>query len=131
MKLSPAAELAIRGTLILTQQYGKGSMTLADICKQRDLSREYLAKVFGQLARADIITPIRGKNGGYVLARDPKHISLLDVIAAVEGPQYLNLCQCHPPKCDNAETCKVCLVWTELQGVFEKKLGSVTLAECI
>jgi Rrf2 family protein len=131
MKLSPAAELAIRGSLVLAQQYGKGPTTLADICELRDLSREYLAKVFGQLTRADIVTPIRGKNGGYVLAHDPKDINLLDIITAVEGPQYLNLCQYDPPKCDNAPTCKVHLVWTELQEIFENRLRSATLADCI
>lgn len=131
MKLSPAAELAIRGSLVLAQQYGKGPVTLAEICELRDLSREYLAKVFGLLARMDIVTPIRGKKGGYVLARDPKDISLLDIITAVEGPQYLNLCQYDPPKCENVDTCKVHLVWTELQEIFEKRLRSKSLAECI
>jgi Rrf2 family protein len=131
MKLSPAAELAIRGVLVLAEQYGKGPTTLADICELRGLSREYLAKVFGQLARVDIITPIRGKKGGYVLAHDPKDISLLDIITAVEGPQYLNLCQYDPPKCDQTETCKVHLIWTELQEIFENRLRTAFLADFI
>lgn len=131
MKLSPAAELAIRGSLVLAQQYGKGSTTLADICELCDLSREYLAKIFGLLSRADIVKPIRGKKGGYVLTRDPKDICLLDILTAVEGPQYLNLCQYHPSRCENSETCKVHHVWTELQTVFENKLRSVSLADCL
>jgi Rrf2 family protein len=131
MKLSPAAELAIRGAVVLAQQYGKGPTTLADICELRDLSREYLARVFGLLAKADIVTPIRGKKGGYVLARDPRNVTLLEVIEAVEGPQALNLCQYDPPKCDRAGTCKVRHIWAELQETFENKLRSVTLAECL
>ena len=131
MKLSPAAELAIRGSLVLAQQYGKGPTTLADVCELHGLSREYLAKVFGQLARADIVTPIRGKNGGYVLSRDPKDICLLEIIEAVEGPQYLNLCQYDPPRCDNVDTCKVQPVWTELQEIFEDRLRSAKLSDCI
>lgn len=121
----------MRGMLVLAQQYGKGPTTLADICELRDLSREYLAKVFSLLSRAELITPIRGKRGGYVLAHDPKEINLLQIIEAVEGPQYLNLCQHNPPQCENAAFCKVQVVWAELQDFFEDRLRSKTLAECI
>jgi Rrf2 family protein len=131
MKLSPAAELAVRGTLVLTEQYGQGPTTLAQICEEGDLSREYLAKVFGMLARADLVTPIRGKHGGYELARDPSEISLLQIIEAVEGPQALNLCQYDPPKCENAQTCKVQNVWAELQEFFRAKLEAKKLSDCV
>jgi len=81
------------------------------------------------MARAGIVRPIRGKNGGYVLTRDPKNISLLEVIEAVEGPQALNICQNNPPLCENYKTCKVQKVWKELQGIFDKKLSAVKLSE--
>lgn len=131
MKLSPAAELAVRGCLVLTEHHGQGPTTLAEICKASELSREYLAKVFGMLSRADIIQPIRGKHGGYVLAHDPSEINLLQIIEAVEGPQALNLCQFDPPKCENVETCKVQAIWRELQQVFNEKLASMTLDQCV
>ncbi|MBN1555142.1 MAG: Rrf2 family transcriptional regulator [Phycisphaerae bacterium] len=131
MKLSLAAELAVRGALVLAQQHGKGPITLAEVCELRDMSREYLAKVFGLLSRAELVTPIRGKNGGYVLARDPKDISLMDIFEAVEGPQYLNFCVHDPPQCDQVETCKVHRMWVDLQEIFEERLRSTTLADCV
>lgn len=131
MRLSPAAELAIQGACTLAENFGQGPTTLAEICEMRSLSREYLAKVFSLLARVNIVTPIRGKKGGYVLARDPKDVSLLQIIEAVEGVQALNLCQFDPPKCDNAGSCKVQPVWEELQEIFTEKLSSISLADCI
>ena len=131
MKISPAAELAIQGALVLAENFGQGPTTLAEICEMRSLSREYLAKVFGQLARVDIVTPVRGKKGGYTLARNPQEVSLLQIIEAVEGSQALNLCQYDPPRCDNALVCKVQPVWSELQDVFTEKLRAVSLADCI
>ncbi len=131
MKLSLAAELGVQGALVLAEQYGQGPTTLADICELRGLSREYLAKVFALLVRANLLTAIRGKKGGYILAHDPKDISLLQIIEAVEGRQALNFCQFDPPKCDNANTCKMRKIWSDLQDVFDKKLSSVSLAECI
>jgi Rrf2 family transcriptional regulator, cysteine metabolism repressor len=129
MNLSPAAELAMRGMLILTEHHGQGPTRLADICAERDLGREYLSKVLGMLARADLVQPIRGKNGGYKLARDPSQITLLEVIEAVEGEQALNLCQHDPPKCEYASQCKVQEVWAGLQKIYIETLGSKTLAD--
>ena len=130
MRLSAAAELAVRGVLIIAEHHGEGPVTLARICKQRHLPKQYLTKIFASLARAGLITPIRGKKGGYTLAREPDQISILDVIEAVEGPIALNFCQHNPPRCDQ-EDCPLRAMWTELQGIVCKKLGAVTLAQCV
>jgi Rrf2 family protein len=52
----------------------------------------YLFKIMPTLTRAGIITSQRGVGGGYILAKDPAEISLLDVIEAIEGPIRLNRC---------------------------------------
>jgi Rrf2 family iron-sulfur cluster assembly transcriptional regulator len=130
MKLSAAAEFAVRGALVLAEHRGQGPVTLGSICSQRDLSRQYLVKIFSALAKAGIVSSIRGKGGGYVLARDPDAVTLLDVIEAVEGPITLNLCQHDPPRCDRVE-CVLRPVWAGLQGDIRTRLGSLTLAGCL
>jgi len=101
-------------------------MNLAAICEKRNLSKQYLAKIFGSLARAGLVTPVRGKHGGYVLARAPSEISILEVIEAVEGPIALNFCQSEPPKCEEV-ACPLRPVWTELQEIVSSRLADVTL----
>jgi len=130
MRLSPAAEFAIRGALVLAEHHGRGPTTLSAICTEKKLSRQYLAKIFSLLARADIVSPVRGKHGGYVLARDPSQISVLDVIEAVEGPLALNYCQHDPPKCEDHD-CPLRAMWTEIQQFARDKLGSMTLDRCV
>lgn len=129
MRLSPAAELALRGMLVLANHHGQAPIPLAAICKQRKLPREYLTKIFALLAKADLVTPVRGKRGGYRLARPPGKITLLEVIEAIEGPLALNYCQHQPSKCDQT-LCAIQPVWAELQQIIRKKLSSVTLADC-
>ena len=126
MRLSPAAELAIRGVVVLAEHYGDGPTTLNNICEARDLPKQYLVKLFSVLAKADIITAVRGKKGGYVLSRDPKRISVLQVVEAIEGPIALNYCQHVPPKCDQ-EGCAIRPMWHELQGIVRQKLGKMTI----
>jgi len=130
MKLSVAAELAIRGVSILAARYGDGPITLSDLCDAKDLPKQYLAKIFSSLSRADLVTPIRGKRGGYKLSHPPEDITLLQVIEAVEGPLALNLCQYDPPKCNESD-CPLRNIWDELQETLRSKLQSVTLADCV
>ena len=130
MKLSQAAELAIRGVLVLAERHGQGPITLAAVCLSESLPKQYLTKIFSSLARADIVSPIRGKNGGYVLARDPGRISVLEVIEAVEGPLALNHCQHTPSKCPR-NTCPLRPMWTGLQQLVSQQLGKVKLSQCI
>lgn len=130
MKLSMAAEFAIRGILCLAEEYGQGPFPLDKICRRRKLRKEYLTKIFGLLARADLVDAVRGKGGGYTLSRSPATISLLDVIEAIEGPLALNLCQHTPPKCEEPG-CRVRPVWTDLQEKVRSVLSSKTLDQLI
>jgi len=130
MKISPAAEFAVRGALVLAEQYGNGPTTLDSICEARDLSKQYLVKIFASLARAGLVTPIRGKRGGYLLSRDPAQINLLELIEAVEGPVAVNFCQHIPPRCDRTE-CALRSMWADIQKFICGKLETTTLGQCL
>ena len=129
MRLSPAADLGVRGATVLAEEYGGGPIALQAICDRRELPKEYLVKIFSSLARSGLITPLRGKNGGYTLSRDPKEITLLQVIEAIEGPIALNHCQQTPSQCDRTD-CPIRSLWAELQQTVRHKLGGMTLADC-
>ncbi|KKK68026.1 hypothetical protein LCGC14_2948190 [marine sediment metagenome] len=130
MKLSMAAELAVRGIMVLTSRHGNGTVPMAEICRARDLPRDYMTRIFAMLSRANLVSSIRGKGGGYRLAREPDQITLLDVIEAVQGPLALNLCQQQPPQCDE-EDCPVEPVWRDLQQQVQVALKSKTLAQLV
>jgi len=130
MKLSPAAELAIRGMIVLADRYGQGPVTLNAICEVRSLPKQYLVKLFSSLAKADLVTPIRGKRGGYMMSRPPSEVTLLEVIEAVEGPIVLNLCLHVPPKCDRTD-CVLRRMWAEMQEDIRTRLAGVSLSSCL
>jgi Rrf2 family protein len=130
MRLSPAAELAIRGTVELASRYNQGPITLDTICARRKLPKQYLTKIFSMLVRVGIVSPIRGKGGGYILARDPATITLLEIVEAVEGPVFLNFCQQIPCQCDEV-SCAIRPVWNELQETVRQKLSQVRISDCL
>ena len=130
MRLSLAAELAVRGAVVLAERHGQGPVTLDALCARRKMPKQYLTKILGLLARAGLVTSVRGKHGGYVLARPPGQITILDVVEAVEGPIVLNFCQHEPSLCEQG-ACRVRPVWAQLQKTIRGKLGSLTLAGCL
>ena len=130
MKLSMAAELAVRGMITLCSHHGDGPVPLEEICRSRALPKDYMIKIFGTLGRANLVSAVRGKKGGYVLGRLPKEITLLDIVEAIEGPIAVNLCQYDPPRCDQ-DNCAVRPIWTKLQKEVREALGGQTLADLV
>ncbi|WP_433718406.1 RrF2 family transcriptional regulator [Actinoplanes sp. CA-051413] len=57
-----------------------------------ELPPAYLNKQLQALVRAGILTSVSGPRGGFRLARDPDAVSLLDIVAAIEGPEELFRC---------------------------------------
>ncbi|MEQ4301663.1 Rrf2 family transcriptional regulator [Plantactinospora sp. B6F1] len=57
-----------------------------------ELPPAYLNKQLQALVRAGILTSTSGPRGGFRLARAPEEVSLLDIVAAIEGPEELFRC---------------------------------------
>jgi Rrf2 family protein len=130
MRLAPAAEFAVRGILVLADRYGQGPVSIDTICASRDLAKQYLTKIFAALAKANLIVPMRGAHGGYVLARPPDQVSVLEVIEVIEGPLCMNFCQNEVPQCEREE-CLLRPVWADIQSFVRNRLSSVKLSDCL
>jgi Rrf2 family protein len=125
MKLTRGGEYGIRGVLYLAQQNdGKVSM-LSAIAKAQDVPPRFLAKIFQALAKAGIVKSHRGAKGGFSLARSAGEITIKDVIEAIEGPIYLNVCLVAPGECSRDKFCPMHSVWEEAQ---EKMMGVLARA---
>lgn len=64
----------------------------ARLAQLHEVSPTYLAKQMQSLSRAGLVRSVQGKSGGYVLARPPEEITMLDVIEAVEGSAPTFVC---------------------------------------
>jgi Rrf2 family protein len=71
----------------LAEHAGEGSFSSNDLAEFYGLPHEALAKILQRLATAGVLMSHHGTKGGYILARDPRYISVLDVIKASEGPR--------------------------------------------
>jgi Rrf2 family iron-sulfur cluster assembly transcriptional regulator len=129
MKLTRGGEYGIRGVLYLAQQDdGKVSM-LSAIAKAQDVPPRFLAKIFQALAKAGVVKSHRGAKGGFSLARPASEITIRDVIEAIEGPTYLNVCLLGDGECSRDNICPVHAIWEEAQGKMMDVLSRANFAD--
>jgi len=87
MKLSEGVEQAIHSVLLLSGLPVDGVLPASSLAEYHGVSSSYLLKHLQSLATAGILLSVPGPKGGYRLAREPKQITLLDIVLAVEGPE--------------------------------------------
>lgn len=71
----------------LAEHAGEGSFSAHDLAECYGLPHDALAKVLQRLSTAGVLMSHHGIRGGYTLARDPRYISVFDVIKASEEPR--------------------------------------------
>lgn len=85
VKISQKLDYACRALLHLTRKYdGSTVLRSDDIAKVEAIPTSFLAQILHQLKKGEIVTSRRGKSGGWLLARAPAEITLLEVIEAVD-----------------------------------------------
>jgi Rrf2 family protein len=86
MRLSARVEYAAIAVLNIACHGDRhGPISLRAICKEQAVPSRFLVHILLQLKRAGIVKSSRGAGGGYLLARPPDAITLLDIYQAIEG----------------------------------------------
>ncbi len=66
--------------------------TLSELSKKTGVNAPYMEKILGILKRKKLVKTVRGANGGYTVARDPKEITIGEILRSLEGNLYLADC---------------------------------------
>ena len=86
MRISSIEEYGLRCLLAIAAQKPPGQMSIPEIADKEGLSVPYTSKLMSILRRADLVTAVRGRSGGFTLTREPQDISLLDILTTLGGP---------------------------------------------
>lgn len=121
-------------TIIALLPEGRG-LSVDALSEFFEVPSAYLAKQMQLLRRAGIAESLRGKGGGYRLARDPGNINLLDIVVAIEGPMPAFRCTeirqngpCGLKRKDCKRPCEIAAAFAEAERVYREALASRTLA---
>lgn len=86
MELSCKCEYALLALLELATQYNEGEpLQIRQIAAQQNIPDRYLEQLLATLRRGGLLKSQRGAKGGYILAREPWKITLLEVFGCLEG----------------------------------------------
>lgn len=134
MKLSAGVEWAIHCCVVLSQaQQPVPAARLADL---HGVSRTYLAKHLQALARAGIVRPVEGRDGGYELTRPPAEVTVLEVVEAIDGPEPAFRCTeirqqgelAAPPE-ECSRPCGVARVMAAAEQAWRRSLAGTSVAD--
>ena len=131
MQLSTKSRYASRALIELALQYGGDPVKLKDIANRQDISLKYLEQVMFPLRVGGYVKTQKGSKGGYLLARSPESITLLEIVESVEGSVSPVECAKNPQYCERAEKCPTHFAWVGLKEAIEKELGKTTLANLV
>ncbi|MCF7817798.1 MAG: Rrf2 family transcriptional regulator [Kiritimatiellales bacterium] len=121
MKLSTKPRYGLR---ILAQIAADGGDKIPvsgkEVARKQDISIAYIEQILIPMRNAGIVRTVRGRNGGYMLDRPAKNISLLDIIELFEG--RLELVDDHVSNDASG-------IWQRLSQVLRDEAQSITVAD--
>lgn len=131
MKISTRGRYATCALITLAEQYGEGPVSLKKISTEQKISMKYLENIMRLLIKTGIVETVKGKSGGFMLAKHPSGIKMGEVVAAAEGVVIPIHCIEDSSKCPRVVTCPAKYMWKEMQdGVFST-LNSKTLEDLV
>ena len=127
MKLSVKSDYAARAVIGLSRHYPTGTaMKVEELASASSTPANYLVQILIELKARHIVKSVRGKEGGYLLARPPAEISLGDVLRCVHGrvfdPPALSDPHC-PPELRAA--------WKKLQIALDQTADAITFQQLL
>ena len=106
-------------------------VTLKSISERQNISERYLEQIFSSLKKSGLVQSVRGAQGGYLLSKEPKDITVGDILVVLEGPVSLSDCVMDEDICENSGKCVTKIVWEKMKKGIEDVINSITLQDMI
>lgn len=128
MKVSKKARYGLRALVDLAVHIQECPVPLVEIAKRQEMSLNYLEQVLGALRKAGIVKSMKGPKGGYSLDKEPKEITVEEILAAVEG-KFCIVEKKEEKELDALQRAIRKLVWDQIDEDVIALLQDMTLVE--
>lgn len=133
IKVSKKSQYGLRAMVLLAKKYkSKQVLSTKMISEKEGVPFDFLEKIISQLEKVGLVKGKKGVQGGYILSKNPKKISVNDVVSVLERPtsgypQKLVDCSL----CGRKNKCLTKNVWSKVNSTLNKTLDSITLQDLI
>ena len=133
MNVTAQVEYGLRCMMQMASSGPGKPFTTQQIAAREGLSGPYVAKLMTQLREAGLVEGVRGRSGGYNLARPAEDITLSDILGPLGGRLFEeHYCERFPgekDECVHLGDCAIRSLWGTLAGLVDQVLERTTLAD--
>jgi Rrf2 family protein len=135
MKISSQEEYGLRCLLQVARDGSETPVPISEIASREGLSVEYVGKLLMKLRKGELVTSVRGKAGGYVLAKPANEISLRLVLEVLSDPvfdtSYCSRFSGTEKTCVHAANCGIRPIWAVVNQFLDRTLSNLTIADVL
>ncbi|MCX5677806.1 MAG: Rrf2 family transcriptional regulator [Candidatus Omnitrophica bacterium] len=136
MKITYKGDYALKALFQLALNYGdpeEGVLSITEIAKLGDMPTNFLEQILLSLRRGGFVKSRRGVKGGFLLAKDPKDITIGEVIRFFEGPIEPIACveKGAYTRCKDIKSCIFRDLWKEVGDAISVVVDTVTFEELV
>ena len=129
MKISQASAYAMHALMYMVRHVTQLPATSRTIAKAEGIPPGYLSKVLQQLVKAGFIRSVKGQERGYIFAKPPEEISLLQLVEAIEGQSMFDACPLKYCDCGGTpQNCRIFSQWVSATRNLKELLDETTIA---
>lgn len=132
MRISSKGRYALAAVISMAENHNNGEfITVVSISEKLGISKIYLEQVFSLLKRGGIVISVKGAQGGYQLARMPRHITVLDVLSAVELSLFEPVGETVQAKAPEIDAAMQSSVFDAIDDAVRNTLEKITLLDLV
>ena len=114
----------------LAEHQAEGFVPLKVIAQRQEISEKYLESIIKLLVKAKLLNGVRGKGGGYQLAKAPEQYTVNSILRITEGSMAPVAClEPGADACPRSEDCRTLAMWRGLDKLITEYFENITLAD--
>lgn len=130
MLVSTKGRYALRVMIDLAEHQADGFIPLKVIAERQEISEKYLENIIKLLVRAKLLAGVRGKGGGYRLAKAPEQYTVESILRITEDSMAPVSClDANADACSRSAECRTLPMWRGLDKLITEYLENITLAD--
>ena len=132
MKLSTKGRYGLKAMFDLALNDGSGPISLTSISQRQGISIHYLEQLVSPLRKAGLLKSVRGAQGGYLLARQPRDISVREILELLEGPLAPASCVIKgESSCDHSDLCVSRMIYDRIYASINEVVDNISLQDML
>lgn len=128
---SKGCEYAIRALMHVMPTNGTKRFQAKTVCEKAGIPEPFTRKVFQSLVSSGFLEAARGPGGGYKLKENPRRITILEIIRAVDGDEIFEGCIMGLPECNELKPCPLHEIRSVSKHYLIAQLESTSLQDLI